>query len=59
MTVEWPFGNIKENLKYTEFLTRGIEQTETGNNLISISHNIKRIHNKKQNKSNQNNQPNT
>ncbi len=47
MTVEWPFGNIKENLKYTEFLTRGIKQTQTENNLICISHNIKRIHNKK------------
>jgi transposase len=44
MTVEWPFGNIKENLKYTEYLTRGIPQTQTENNLISISHNIKRIH---------------
>jgi len=45
MTVEWPFGNIKENLKYTEYLTRGIKQTQVENNLISISHNIKRIFN--------------
>ncbi len=59
ITVEWPFGNIKENLKYTEYLTHGIEQTQTENNLISISHNIKRIHNKTQNKTNPNNQPNT
>ncbi|MBM4241788.1 MAG: hypothetical protein FJ150_09045 [Euryarchaeota archaeon] len=44
-TVEWPFGNIKENLKYTEFLTRGITQTKTEKNLLSISHNIKRLYN--------------
>jgi transposase len=44
MTVEWPFGNIKQNLKHTEYLTRGIQQTQTENNLICISHNIKRIH---------------
>ena len=44
-TVEWPFGNIKQNLKHTEYLTRGIKQTLTENNLICISHNIKRIHN--------------
>ena len=44
-TVEWPFGNIKQNLKHTEYLTRGIKQTQTENNLICISHNIKRIHN--------------
>jgi len=42
---EWPFGNIKKNLKYTEFLTRGIKQTITEKNLLSISHNIKRIYN--------------
>jgi len=24
-TVEWPFGNIKYNMKFREFLTRGIE----------------------------------
>ena len=50
MTVEWPFGNIKQNLKYTEYLTRGKKQTQTENNLICISHNIKRIHNSNQNK---------
>ena len=59
MTVEWPFGNIKENLKYTEYLTRGVKQTQTENNLISISHNIKRINKLKQNKFNSNSQPNT
>jgi len=59
MTVEWPFGNMKENLKYTEYITRGITQTQTENNLISISHNIKRIKNQKINKNKTNNQPNT
>ena len=44
-TVEWPFGNIKQNLKHTEYNTRGIKQTQTENNLICISHNIKRIYN--------------
>ena len=58
-TVEWPFGNIKQNLKFTEYYTRGIEQIRTENNLLCISHNIKRIHNQKQNKNNSNNQQNT
>jgi len=49
-TVEWPFGNIKENLKYTEFITRGISGVKTEKNLINISHNIKRIHNTNKNK---------
>jgi hypothetical protein len=44
-TVEWPFGNIKQNLKFTEYYTRGIEQILTENNLIYIAHNIKRIFN--------------
>lgn len=52
-TVEWPFGNIKQNLKFTEYYTRGIEQTETENNLIYISHNIKRIFNEIKKKINQ------
>jgi hypothetical protein len=50
---------MKENLKYTEYITRGITQTQTENNLISISHNIKRIQNQKINKNKTNNQPNT
>ena len=53
MTVEWPFGNIKENLHYTEYLTRGTKQTQTENNLICISHNIKRIHNTQTKQNNQ------
>jgi len=42
---EWPFGNIKQNLKFNEFYTRGLAQTETEKNLLVISHNIKRIQN--------------
>ena len=42
-TVQWPFGNIKQNLKHTEYNTREIKQKKTENNLICISHNIKRI----------------
>jgi transposase len=42
---EWPFGNIKENLKFNEFYTCGLVQTETEKNLLVFSHNIKRIQN--------------
>lgn len=44
-TVEWPFGNVKQNLKFTEYYARGLKQIETENNLIYTSHNIKRIFN--------------
>jgi transposase len=27
-TVKWPFGNIKQNLKHTEYNTRGKKQTQ-------------------------------
>ncbi|MDP3012892.1 MAG: transposase, partial [Candidatus Subteraquimicrobiales bacterium] len=57
--VEWPLGSIKENLKYTEFLTRDINQTTTKNNLISISHNLKRIYKENQTKITIQNQQNT
>jgi len=52
-TVEWPFGNIKQNLKFTEYYTRGLEQIQTENNLIYISHNLKRIFNEITKKSKQ------
>lgn len=58
-TVEWPFGNIKKNLKYTEFITHGINRIKTEKNLINISHNIKRIYNHNKYKTNKQNQPNT
>ena len=58
-TVKWPFGNIKENLKYTEFITRSIDGFKTEKNLINISHNIKRIYNTNKSKTNIINQQNT
>ena len=30
-TVEWPFGNIKHNLKFREFLTRGKRDRKRAN----------------------------
>jgi hypothetical protein len=57
--VEWQFGNIKQNLKYIEFITRGIIQTNTEINLINTVHNIKRIHNEIHNQININNISNT
>jgi transposase len=40
-TVEWPFGNIKHNLKFREFLTRGIEKVRVEHNLACTAHNLK------------------
>lgn len=40
-TVEWPFGNIKQNLKFREFLTRGIEKVRIEHNLVCTAHNLK------------------
>src|SRR5665647_791504 len=53
-TIEWPFGNIKQNLKFTKYYTRELKQIQTKNNLIYISHNLKRIlqHNNKTTKTN-------
>ena len=45
-TVEWPFGNIKQNLGVREFLTRGIEGVRIEFNLACISHNLKIIWNR-------------
>ncbi|MGB7533215.1 MAG: IS1182 family transposase [Halobacteriota archaeon] len=42
-TVEWPFGNIKQNLKFREFLTRGIEKVRVEHNLVCTAHNLKVI----------------
>ncbi|WP_207773328.1 transposase, partial [Methanobrevibacter thaueri] len=44
-TAEWPFGNIKQNLKVTEFNTTGLKRTQTEAKLLAISHNLKRIYN--------------
>jgi transposase len=40
-TVEWPFGNIKQNMKFREFLTRGIEKVRIEHNLVCTAHNMK------------------
>ena len=40
-TVEWPFGDIKQNLGLREFLTRGIENVRTEHNLVCSAHNMK------------------
>ncbi len=42
-TVEWPFGNIKQNMKFREFLTRGIEKVRVEHNLACTAHNLKVI----------------
>lgn len=42
-TVEWPFGNIKQNLKFREFLTRGIDKVRVEYNLVCTAHNLKVI----------------
>jgi len=38
---EYPFENIKYNMKYTEFLTREISKNKVEQNLLNISHNLK------------------
>ena len=42
-TVEWIFGNIKQNLKFREFLTRGLENVRTEYNLVCSAHILKII----------------
>lgn len=42
-TVEWLFGNIKHNMKFTEFLTRGIEKVPTEFTQPCIKQNIQQI----------------
>jgi len=43
---EWPYGDIKQNLNFREFLTRGVETVGTEFNLVCISHNIRVMWNK-------------
>ena len=40
-TVEWPFGDIKQNLGLREFLTRGLLNVKTEHNLTCAAHNLK------------------
>lgn len=43
---EWPFGNIKQNLGFREFLTRGLKSAKNEYNLVCTSHNLRIIWNK-------------
>lgn len=45
-TVEWPFGDIKQNLGLREFLTRGLLNVKTEHNLACTAHNMKALWNK-------------
>ena len=40
-TVEWPFGDIKQNYGLREFLTQGLQGVKTEYNLLCIGHNLK------------------
>nr|QNO58230.1 hypothetical protein DKLEMCON_00012 [Methanosarcinales archaeon ANME-1 ERB7] len=40
-TVEWPFGNIKQNMKFREFHTRGLESVRIEHNLVCTAHNLR------------------
>lgn len=43
-TVEPVYGHMKQNLGFREFLLRGLEKVKTEINLISIAHNLGKIH---------------
>lgn len=43
-TAESPFGNIKHNMGYRYFLLRGLQKVKGEFNLMSIAHNIKKMH---------------
>jgi len=45
-TVEWPFGDIKQNFGLREFLTRGLTNVQTEHNLVCTAHNLKVLWNK-------------
>lgn len=44
--VEWPFGDIKQNMGFREFLTRGIDNVGIEFNIVCISHNLRVMWNK-------------
>ena len=54
--VEQPFGNIKYNMKYIEFLTRGLNKIEVEKDLLNSVNNLKLIWNKNTKNTNKNNQ---
>jgi len=45
-TVEWPFGDIKQNFGLREFFTRGLQGVKTEHNLVCTAHNLKVLWNK-------------
>lgn len=45
MIAEHPFGDIKQNMGFREFLTRGVNNVKTEFNLACIAYNLKRIWN--------------
>jgi transposase len=44
ITVEPVYGHIKQNMSLREFLLRGLEGVKIEVNLVSIAHNLKKIH---------------
>jgi len=42
-TAEFPHGHAKYNLKFTQFIVRGVFGSQTEGDLLSFSHNSKRI----------------
>src|SRR3989338_3707834 len=42
--VEPVYGHMKQNLGFREFLLRGLEKVKIEMNLISIAHNLQKIH---------------
>ena len=40
-TVEWVFGNMKQNMKFRAFLTRGTKGARMEHNLVCTGHNLK------------------
>ncbi len=44
ITVEPVYGHIKQNLGFREFLLRGLEKVKIEINLVSIAHNLAKIH---------------
>ena len=44
ITVEPVYGNIKQNMGFREFLTRGLKNVKNEFNLACIAHNLLKIH---------------
>ena len=44
ITVEPVYGHMKQNLGFREFLLRGLSGVKIEMNLVSIAHNLQKIH---------------